>query len=188
MLDGRIAAEATEATLAIRPATLRDVRPLAELFRREAEVVVQFDPSVHLRPNADWTEYAASQLKRSHTRVLVAQYRDRLVGLIEVRGVRQEGRRSYLRVLRRWLFRPLVQQSDLMARSGTFGFIEHVYVDREVRLLGVFNKLFNEGMQWLGDQGITEVEGMIWARNEAVLNLSRRLGFESVRHLLRKRL
>jgi ribosomal protein S18 acetylase RimI-like enzyme len=81
-----------------------------------------------------------------------------------------------------------LRESDLVARSHAFGFIDHVYVDAEVRMLGVFKRLFGEGMQWLRNQGATEVEGVIWAQNKAVLNLFRKLGYEPVRYLLRKQL
>lgn len=192
--------------IAIRPAASSDIPALARLAREQAECQAELDAGLQVKPNADWSSYVAARLCGSNTTILVADRGGELLGYIDIR-IRQQGpalERSRLKASLRRLLNRLrkVQPSVLGDKRYSFkaqpsvlgdrryGFIEDIYVTPRLRRTGaaVFNRLFQHGMAWLGQRGAGEVEGVISASNEAVLDLAQKLGFQRVRVVVRKKL
>lgn len=176
----------------IRPARPEDLSQIANLVRQQAEYQQRLAPDILLNPQADWAGYVSSKLQRRDTTILVAQQMDNLVGYIEVRVV-QQGRRSTgvgLRGVLRWAAHSFRKEPSPTIQPRRFGFIEDIYVEPSMRhrAVGVGVKLFNSSLRWFESQKVHEIEGAIWTNNQVAQNFSRKLGFEPIKVLVRKRL
>ena len=174
----------------IRQATQKDLPQLARLVRREFEYQVTIDPCFQLNPEADWKEYVSARLRRSNAEILVAEKDGALVGYIDVRVIQHglNGTGGRLKAALRKVVRPLRKGTGSIVQPRRFGFTEDIYVDPSVRGQLVATKLKESSFRWFKKRNVGEIEGLIAIGNEASRNLNRKLGFETVRVLVRKRL
>lgn len=71
-------------------------------------------------------------------------------------------------------------------RPRKFGYIEDVAVHREFRGRGFGKRLMKGAMEWLKSKGVGEVELHVWSNNQNALRFYESLGFEVVRHQMRR--
>lgn len=178
--------------ITIRPATPSDIPALARLAREQAECQARLDAGLQIDPNADWNAYVAARLRRSNAAILVADGNGELLGYMDIR-IRLQGldpERSRLKASLRHFLNRLRKTQPSVLGYRRYGFIEDIYVTPRLHKTGagVFKRLFQHGMEWCGQRGAGEVEGVITASNGTVLDLAQKLGFQCVRVSVRKQL
>ncbi|MCC6180115.1 MAG: GNAT family N-acetyltransferase [Chloroflexi bacterium] len=174
----------------IRPSSIADVEPLADLMRQEVELQVRVAGSLELAPDIDWRRYASEKLARQDAAVLVAEVGGAVVGFTDVRviGQARQVRRNQLVACLRRLVRPRSREPMPIVRPHRRGYIDDVYVTPSARSFVMSLRLFQAAIEWLRDRQVSEVEGAIWADNQRSLRLAEHVGFKATRVLVTKSL
>jgi ribosomal protein S18 acetylase RimI-like enzyme len=121
--------------------------------------------------------------------VFVYHQESSILGYISIRlvqGCSPKLRRS----LRAWrkLFGSGNRHSVLVFKPRRYGFIEDWYVLAEFRNRGIGMQLLRAGIEWFKQKQVSEIDTTVWVNNEQSLRLFRKLNFQKVRLMLRKRL
>jgi len=176
----------------IRPATQEDLPQLSSLVQQEFKLQQQFDNSIQLNSDIDWSAFVSARLVRSEAEILVADKNGYLVGYIDIRVVNQGrsisniGLMKWVRMLKHIFTR--VPVSVFKARR--YGFIDDIFVDASLQstAAGIGVKLFNSSLVWFESRGVREVEAVISAGNNNALKFSQSMGGQLVKYSMRKTL
>lgn len=172
----------------VRPATLKDVPRLSELFRQEFEYQTRFDRAVQPNSDGDWRGFVSGRLALRNVLILVAEEEGHILGYINVRVV-QQGQGSKiggLKAIAKRMVHPFQRELESIIQPRRFGVIEDVYIEPPMRKQGMATELFQRSLQWFKGHQVNEVEATIGVDNEASREYFRNLGFETVRVLVRK--
>ena len=176
----------------VREARLEDTPALAGMVRAEAEHQLKAGAGFRMAQNADWAAYVSQRLQRLNCVILVGELNGELVGFVDLRiankgrpaAASSEGRLR--RLLLGWRRKAAADQAALVEPSSA-GVINDIYVVPECRHRGIATELLRQGVAWLEDRHVSEIEAAIWAGNEASLAFFNKAGFEKARVLVRRK-
>ncbi len=175
----------------VRAATRDDLPQLAELMQEHLLYQQQVSNNYfQLDPQVDWPRYIEGLLGSATTGILVAARDGRLLGFAHLQVLRP-ARRPVPQGLRGILYTLLRRgrpgpPSVFQPRS--MGVVQGVYVRPYARDGRAARSLFRASVEWFKERGVTELEALVWAKNEPVLKMARRAGFEVISLRVRKKL
>ncbi len=174
----------------MRPAIDRDTAELAGLFRDQAEYQQQLSPHFAIVDGFDWSTLVSRKIAQRESAIFVCQSSQTIVGYLSVRHTRSVGDRAkpdLRRWIRRWVSpRPNRSITPIQARS--YGFVEDWYVAADWRQQGIGRRLWEAAQKWFEEREVKEIDTTIWVDNEPSIQAFERLGFASVRVMMRKTL
>ena len=119
---------------------------------------------------------------------MIAEGNGDLIGYLELRIISDKGSTST--TLLRKIVDSFRKPSAPRFPRRRHGSIHDIYVQPHMRNsgLGVGFRLYKAGLRWFEQNDVHAIEGGVWVSNSAVLEICRKLGFETIRVLVRKKL
>lgn len=144
--------------LTIRKANLEDVVSLQKLYQQVDRLHYRvlpeiFNPVDECQRSPSWFK---DTFEDNTCCMLVAEYRQQILGLIEVQ---------------------ICQTKHPLLKPRKYGHIRDVVVDRAWRRQGVGKKLMHNAYQWAQQQGASSVEVVAFSFNQEALSFYRNLGY-----------
>jgi GNAT superfamily N-acetyltransferase len=164
----------------VRPASPADVRPLAALYRGEAEFHQRLAGYYHLQPQFNWHAFVRGRIEGPDRAVMVAEREGALAGFIFVRAGGYQPSRGW----RHWLrgIIPGIRRSPgLPLQPLRWGVIEDCFVAEPARRQGIGEALVAGASRWFAGRGIHRVELAVLYDNPDAARFWTRLGFAPFR-------
>jgi ribosomal protein S18 acetylase RimI-like enzyme len=160
------------------------------LFREQAEYQRELSPYFQLKQDIDWTAKISSMIHQPCGAIFVCQRDAAIAGYISVRLI-HEGLKRPRQSLRGWIrsFRKAKQGGpNKVFAPRRYGFVEDWYLIPQLRGQGIGRQLWEAAQQWFEQINVKEVDTTVWINNEQSFQAFQRLGFHTVRVMMRKSL
>ena len=138
----------------------------------------------------DWVSALSAQLENRNIHILVAEQNDQVVGFIHFRTVKRgfDAVDSQFKRLVKSYLGIYANESDTIIQPVKYGYILEIYVDPQLHDRGIKIALIEACIRWSRSLQVSELQVEIHPKEETLISVYRRVGFNDSSFMIQRRL